>query len=182
MEDIWGDSGNGTAAATGDEFGAPVANAFAASGVTDDAAPKRGPSAEAVTPAAAAAPAQGPTLQERARATVEAQLKAIDDRTKQADEASRTKDAATRRKALEFVAQLTSDRDAKIAAVQKAHKQEQDELVKKRAQLKQAGAMWESAVTLVDLAKPNPYSKKGTDRLRSTLLQLREGKVPAAKT
>ncbi|CCW71509.1 unnamed protein product [Phytomonas sp. Hart1] len=89
-------------------------------------------------------------------------------------------DAATKEKmtkiiaaSKEYIEEQKSKRERQIAEAKELHKKTQDDDEKNNEDLKKSDAVWTGVGKVVDLQKPNPYSKN-TERMRSILSTLNQ--------
>lgn len=145
-----------------------------------DAAPKpeEKPAAPAPAPSAKKpSPAANPSS-----AALEALKKQVNNRTAQQDAETKAKEEKILAAAKEFIKNEQQKREQQVKAVKADHQKSQQEGEKKIDEYKKSGAVWSAVGMLVDLQKPNPYSKN-TERMRAVLTTLnKEGapKVPHA--
>jgi hypothetical protein len=147
------------------------------------ASPAQGAPAPAPAPAAQQPPTEKPgaSLKERGAAAVAAQEAAIEERLAANQKARREKDAAAKKAAADLLASTTGARNTSITSVKAEHRAAQQASEKLRDELTKKGALWPSVLTMLDLTKPNTLSKKGTELMRSTFLELQSGKAPVAQ-
>lgn len=123
------------------------------------------------------APSQSPVSQATTNNAAEYQSKVqelqkqISERTAAADKATLEKEDRQKKAAQAYIAEEKSKREKKLKIVHEDHRKEQAEYEKKTADLKKAGATWSSLGVVVDLKKPNAFSKK-TDRMKQVLINL----------
>jgi hypothetical protein len=122
-------------------------------------------------------PSQSPTAPASTNNAVEYQGKvqalqrAISERIAAADKATLEKEDRQKKAAQAYLAEEKVKREKKLKIVHEDHRKEQADYEQKTADLKKAGAAWSSLGVVVDLKKPNQFSKK-TDRMKQVLLNL----------
>ncbi|KAG5507259.1 hypothetical protein GH5_07351 [Leishmania sp. Ghana 2012 LV757] len=104
-------------------------------------------------------------------AKVEALKKQIASRTAAMDAATKAKEANIIAAAQEYLKALEAKREQEVMTAKAGHKQEQQAGTKKIDDYKKSGAVWNAVGMLVDLQRPNQYSK-GTEQMRSVLSAL----------
>lgn len=100
-------------------------------------------------------------------------------RTAEMDAETKAKELKITAAAQEYLKSLKSKREKELVEAKASHKKEQQAGVKKIDEYKKSGAVWNAVGMLVDLQKPNAYSK-GTEQMRSVLATL-NGEDGAAK-
>lgn len=126
--------------------------------------------------AAASAPAEPAkdSLQQRAVKLVAEQQKSVADRTSKLDKDTADKLAKLKKDAKTFLDEQAVNREKRLAAVKADHVKEQQDFMKKRDELHNKGAVWASVDLVVKLGKPNPYTTKGTEKMRKIMQTLRD--------
>ena len=105
---------------------------------------------------------------------------AVDQRLSQRTAARLEKESATKKEAAELLAATKQERCDMIAVNRREHEATQEADMKLRDELTSTGALWPSVLTLVDTAKPNAHTKRGTELMRSTFIELKQGKCPGS--
>ncbi|KAK7198652.1 Clathrin light chain [Novymonas esmeraldas] len=130
----------------------------------------------------ASSPNRPPTPPEKPSAVNTAKLDALNkqiaSRTAAADAATKEKEAKITAAAQEYLKTLKAKRENEVTAAKASHKQEQQAGTKKIDDFKKSGAVWSAVGMLVDLQKPNQFSKN-TEQMRSVLSTLNA--APAKK-
>lgn len=119
------------------------------------------------SPAAPTTTSNAPEYQQK----VQSIQKTINERTATADKATMEKEERQKKAAQAYIAEEKANRASKLKAVHEDHRKAQSDYEKKTADLKEGGAAWSSLGVVVDLKKPNQFSKK-TDRMKQVLLHL----------
>lgn len=173
---------------------APQQPAVAATAATGSVSSPAEPHA---SPASAAAPQPGlddfiaasptaelpnrpPTPPENPSATNAAKMDALNkqiaSRTVAASAATKEKEAKIVAAAQEYLKALKAKREKEVTAAKANHKQQQQAGTQKIDEYKKSGAVWNAVGMLVDLQKPNQYSKS-TEQMRSVLTTLNAAPV-----
>ncbi|KAG5506985.1 hypothetical protein JKF63_05731 [Porcisia hertigi] len=125
---------------------------------TPEGSPKRPPT-----------PPQKPSASTTAK--VDALNRQIANRTAAMDAATKEREAKITAAAQEYLKALNAKREEEVTAAKENHKKEQQMDVKRISDYKKSGAVWDAVGMLVDLQKPNLYSKS-TEHMRSVLSTL----------
>ncbi|CCW60841.1 unnamed protein product [Phytomonas sp. EM1] len=125
-----------------------------------------------------------PLTKDAGKQTINPLLKALQEqiakRTAAIDAATKEKQAKILAASKEYIEQQKSKREKQISGAKELHKKIQDNDGKKLEQFQKSGAVWNAVGMIVDLQKPNPYSKN-TERMRSILSTLNRPDAVASK-
>ncbi|CUG02131.1 clathrin, putative [Bodo saltans] len=141
------------------------------------AAPVAAPVASPVAPSQSPIAPTNNTAQYQGK--VQELQRAINERIAAADKATLEKEDRQKKAAQAYVADEKAKREKKLKIVHEDHRKEQADYEQKTADLKKPGAAWSSLGVVVDLKKPNQFSKK-TDRMKQVLLNLDTAAHPQA--
>ena len=120
-------------------------------------------------------------LKERGADAVAAQKKEIDERLAKRTQSRQEQEAKAKKAAAELLSKSKDERQDFISQQKRDHQEKQQASLKLRDELASKGALWPSVLTLVDISKPNGHTKRGTELMRSTFIELQAGKCAASR-